>query len=109
MRTSPIAAASTAIPVAVHGDVVTEPVVQRPGRYGRQRQPHEEHAAVARVREGELPAARVKGGRVAGQAACATGLPVSAARTAPSAACWAGAQLAWNVESEVWYRMSCAP
>ncbi len=36
------------------------------------------------------------------RAACTTGRPVSAARTAPSAACWAGAQLCWNVESEVW-------
>lgn len=35
-------------------------------------------------------------------AACTTGRPVSAARTALSEACWAGAQLDWNVESEVW-------
>jgi len=35
-------------------------------------------------------------------AAWTTGRPVSAARSAPSAACWAGSQLCWNVESEVW-------
>lgn len=36
------------------------------------------------------------------RAACTTGRPVSAARSAPIAACCAGAQLCWNVESEVW-------
>ena len=43
------------------------------------------------------------------RAAWTTGRPVSAARTAPSDACWAGAQVRWNVESEVWYTMSWAP
>ena len=35
-------------------------------------------------------------------AAWTTGRPVSAARTALSEACCAGAQLRWKVESEVW-------
>ena len=35
-------------------------------------------------------------------AACTTGRPVSAARSALSEACWASAQLPWNVASDVW-------
>lgn len=42
-------------------------------------------------------------------AACTTGRPVSAARTADSEACCASAQLPWNVESDVWYTISWAP
>ncbi len=35
-------------------------------------------------------------------AAWTTGRPVSAARSASSDACWARAQVPWNVGSEVW-------
>ena len=35
-------------------------------------------------------------------AACTTGRPVSAARTAPSEACWSGPQVPWKVEVSDW-------
>src|SRR5208337_2386609 len=34
---------------------------------------------------------------------------VSAARTAPSEACWSGPQVPWKVEVADWYTISCAP
>ncbi len=35
-------------------------------------------------------------------AACTTGRPVSAARSAPSEACWAGAHVDWKVDVADW-------
>src|SRR5580700_6755442 len=42
-------------------------------------------------------------------AAWTTGRPVSAARTAPSEACWSGPQVPRKVEVADWYTISCAP
>lgn len=68
-------------------------------------------AALASVRSG-LPTRSPRGPYAAlipVSVAWTIGRPFSAARSAPSEACWAGAQLCWNVEVADWATMTCAP